>query len=160
MELIINELDDIPENQYLPINSNSNSNSNNNSNSNSNKTTNKKISYEDILSKMNMFVSNGKLYLDADTNIGNTTNNNMTNSNNTTTNNSYIYNKYFKNETVEEPAIRKPKTVQEYKLMLLKDYLQRQRIRQIKSTKLLIPTNNISMSNNANFDRLFHFPKR
>jgi hypothetical protein len=145
MELIINELDDIPENQYLPSNSNSNSNSN------------KKISYEDILSKMNMFVSNGKLYLDADKNIGNPTNQNH---NHNPNNNSYIYNKYFKNETIEEPTIRKPKTLQEYKLMLLKDYLQRQRIRQIKSTKLLIPTNNISMSNNANFDRLFHFPKR
>ena len=152
MELIINELDDIPENQYLSSDNNSNSNSN------SNKTTNKKISYEDILSKMNMFVSNGKLYLDADKNIGNSTNQNH--SNNNPNNNSYIYNKYFKNETIEEPIIRKPKTLQEYKLMLLKDYLQRQRIRQIKSTKLLIPTNNISMSNNANFDRLFHFPKR
>ena len=158
MELIINELDDIPENQYLPINSNSNGNSNSNSNGNSNSNSNKKISYEDILSKMNMFVSNGKLYLDAEKNVGSSTNQNH---NHNPANNSYIYNKYFKNETVEEPIIRKPKTLQEYKLMLLKDYLQRQRIRQIKSTKLLIPTNNISMSNNnANFDRLFHFPKR
>ena len=46
-------------------------------------------------------------------------------------------------------------------MMLLQDHLQRQRIKQIKSTKLIMPTSNISMaSNNGNLNKLFNFSKR
>jgi hypothetical protein len=170
MELVINELDyeDIPENQKFntPVKPND--------------ITNKKaVSYEDILSKMNMYVSNGKLHL-VDRNdfnkiaphanlnpsnpISNPSNPNPNNpiSNPSNPNNSYIHNKYFKNTlTQNESNVRKPQTLQEYKLMLLQDYIQKQKIKQIKSTKLVMPTNNISMAySQHNLDKLFTFSQR
>lgn len=61
---------------------------------------------------------------------------------------SAIYNKYFKDyqtRFVEEPVIRVPKTMEEYKQMLLEDKLkkieQQKRISEIKSTKLIFTTN-------------------
>jgi hypothetical protein len=142
-----------------------------------------KISYEDILSKMGMFVSDGKLHLlDRNTltpqkqeellyaqrqqykpqqyqeeiqepeSIPNTN----------IPNNSYIYNKYFKDELKQEETVRRPRTLQEYKMMLLQDYLQKQRIKQMKSTKLVMPTSNINISagNTGNLNKLFNFSKR
>lgn len=139
MELVVNELEveDIPENKNVK----------------------KPISYDDILSKMNMFVSNGRLHL---------LDNKQTSIQNsppilTKTDNSYIYNKYFKDELKEQPqTIRRPKTLQEYKLMVLQDYLQRQKIKQIKSTKLIMPTNNIGMAygNTHNLDKLFMMSRK
>jgi len=172
MELVINELDyeDIPENQKFntPVKPND--------------VTNKKaVSYEDILSKMNMYVSNGKLHL-VDRNdfnkiashanpnnpisnpinpISNPNYNPISNPN-YNPNNSYIHNKYFKDTlTQNESNVRKPRTLQEYKLMLLQDYIQKQKIKQIKSTKLVMPTNNISMAySQHNLDKLFTFSQR
>ena len=46
--------------------------------------------------------------------------------------------------------------------MLLGDYIQRQRIKQIKSKKMQIPTNNINYSDNsqrANLNKLFNIKK-
>jgi hypothetical protein len=61
---------------------------------------------------------------------------------------SHIYNKYFKDYQTrfsEEPVIRVPKTMEEYKQMLLEDKLkkieQQKRISEIKSTKLIFTTN-------------------
>lgn len=61
---------------------------------------------------------------------------------------SYIYNKYFKDyndKVIVEPEIRVPKTMEEYKQMLLDDrrkkYEERKRIAEIKSTKLMFTTN-------------------
>jgi hypothetical protein len=68
---------------------------------------------------------------------------------------SYIYNKYFKEYndvyTQQEPEIRVPKTIEEYKKMLLEDKIkqnrERIRISQIKSTKLMFTSPNMNTSN-------------
>jgi hypothetical protein len=63
--------------------------------------------------------------------------------------NSFLYNKYFKDykeAITDEPQIRVPKTMEEYKQMLIQDKIkqlqQKKRIAEIKSTKLLFTTNN------------------
>lgn len=138
------------------------------------------ISYEDILSKMGMFVANGKLHLMDNNPEGYQKINQrqplqeqiyqqrqqpiqqQTN----VPPNSYIYNKYFKEDFKPEVAVIKPKTLAEYKQLLILDLLekqrQRQRVRQIKSTKLIMPTSNIHFSGGqtGNLDKLFNFPKR
>ena len=147
----------------------------------------KKLSYDDILNNMGMFVdkeeeevyllpkqqtnnnSNNVVSLEQNkTPISNKpiviNNNNNNNSNNEVINNninrnSYIYNKYFKNElNTDVGEVRKPKTMEEYKLMLLQDLLQKQRIRQIKSRQIQIPTSNIAFSDRPNdLNRLFKY---
>ena len=77
--------------------------------------------------------------------------------------NSYIYNKYFSNEmqnTVEGPRI--PKTLLEYRDMLIQDLIQKQKVKQIKSTKLIMPTTNINFSpySSSNMNKLFNFSNR
>lgn len=122
-----------------------------------------KISYEDILSKMGMFVSDGKLHLvdrnsvsfqeqEKEKNISQNISQNIPQ-------NSYIHNKYFKNELQPQNTIARPKTVQEYKKMILENYIERLRIKQIKSKKLLMPTSNINMAtgNSSNLNKLFKF---
>jgi len=136
------------------------------------------ISYDDILSKMGMFVADGKLHL-----VDNKSQSVQRQSqrqpvtqsqrqqpqyqqpNSMQTNipgNSYIYNKYFKEELQTPDTVRQPMTKEEYKRMLLMDILQKQRIKEIKSTKLLMPTSNINISsgNSANLNKLFDFSKR
>jgi hypothetical protein len=60
--------------------------------------------------------------------------------------NSFLYNKYFKDyrDVSVQPEIRVPKTIEEYKQMLLEDKLkrieQKKRAAEIKSTKLLFTT--------------------
>jgi len=68
--------------------------------------------------------------------------------------NSFLYNKYFKDykdATTYEPEIRVPKTMEEYKQMLLEDKIkelqQKKRIAEIKSTKLMFTTNVSNQSN-------------
>ena len=58
--------------------------------------------------------------------------------------------------------IRRPMTKNDYKRMLLEYILQKERIKQIKSTKLMMPTSNINFasSNSGNLNKLFNFPKR
>jgi len=132
-----------------------------------------KISYEDILSKMGMFVSDGKLHL-VDRNTLTPQQQQQYSQQYSQQyqeplnipNNSFIYNKYFKEEIQEPNIIRKPKTIQEYKQMIINDYIERQRIKQMKSTKLIMPTSNIHFSpvNSGNYsnlpNKLFSFPKR
>ena len=145
-----------------------------------------KISYEDILSKMNMFVSDGKLHLMDNNPKGyqqisqkqqeqvqrqqpiqqRQQQQQQANIPANIPANSYIYNKYFKDDFKPEPTVIKPKTLAEYKQLLILDLLekqrQRQRIRQIKSTKLIMPTSNINFSGGqtGNLDKLFNFQKR
>ena len=136
-----------------------------------------KISYEDILSKMGMFVSDGKLHLvDRNTLTPEKQKelmnykqyqeplNQPINQNAYPTNqNSYIYNKLFKDQIQHQPTVRKPKTIQEYKKMLVEDYLIREKNKQIKSTKLVMPTSNINISDGSTRglpNRLFSFSKR
>ena len=121
-----------------------------------------RVSYDDILAKMGMYVDNGKLHLTNDKTCDNDRFKcsrlkecALQNS----PENSYIYNKYFK-EPVKEQLI--PKTLEEYKQMLLKriveNKIQQQRIRQIKSTKLIMPTENINITaNSTNLNRFFRF---
>ena len=135
-----------------------------------------KMSYEDILSKMGMFVAEGKLHLmednqqqyhqqqqyqqqqyqqqqyqqqpqyNIDANIPQ---------------NSYIYNKYFQNKTETTNNIRRPLSLKEYRNMLILDLLQKQKIKQIKSTKLIMPTSNINLAGgSANLNKLFTFSQR
>ena len=156
------------------------------------------ISYEDILSKMGMFVSNGKLHLMDNNPEGYQKINQrqplqeqiqqhqqhqqhqrqqqqyqqqqqQQQQQQHQTNvpaNSYIYNKYFKDEVKPEVTVIKPKTLAEYRQLLILDLLekqrQKQRIRQIKSTKLIMPTDNIHFSGGqtGNLNKLFNFSKR
>lgn len=144
-----------------------------------------KISYEDILSKMGMLVSDGKLHL-IDRNTLTSQQQEIIYSqrqqqpqyqqpqnqsqyyapqptNNTNIpKNSYIYNKYFKDEIQPDNTVNTPKTLREYKLMLLDNYIEKQRIKQMKSRKLVIPTSNINFSagHSANLNKLFNFSKR
>ena len=142
------------------------------------------ISYDDILSKMGMFVQQGQLHLiedypqiykqKNDTNIlkqndntkkivkiqNNVPQNNVPQNN--VPQNSYIYNKYFKDQLNIEPEIRRPTNLIEYRDMLIQNIIQKKRIQQIKSKKLLMPTNNIHMAptNTSNLDKLFNFSQR
>lgn len=62
---------------------------------------------------------------------------------------SFIYNKYFKDykdeSTLNQPQVRVPKTMEEYRQMLIDDKIaeieQRKRIAAIKSTKMMFTTN-------------------
>ena len=139
---------------------------------------NPKISYEDILSKMGMFVSNGKLHLLDRNTLTPEQHRELLNTNKTkedqspryTTDdtqnipqNSYIYNKLFKDQIQPQNIVRKPRTVEEYKRMLVEDYLKRERIKQIKSTRLIMPTSNINISvgNSTQLqNKLFSLSKR
>lgn len=129
-----------------------------------------KISYEDILSKMGMFVSDGKLHLVDRNSVSfqeqeqeqekNQVVKNQVVKNipqNQVIQNSYIHNKYFKNELQPQNTIAPPKTLQEYKKRVLENYIERLRIKQIKSKKMMMPTSNISMAtgNSSNLNRLF-----
>jgi len=131
-----------------------------------------KLSYEDILSKMGMFVSDGKLHLIEDNNFQTNINNSKSqpNQNNikpqydinpNIPQNSYIYNKYFKDQTPVTNNIRRPLSIIEYRNMLIQDALQKQKIKQIKSTKLVMPTSNINFATGSgNLNKLFNFSKR
>ena len=147
-----------------------------------------KISYDDILKKMGMFVANGQLHLlenqpkqiqqqikqqysNSNNNNSNYNNNNINNNNSKKTyppalnvdpQNSYIYNKYFSDEIKDTPNVRVPKNLTEYRNMLIHDILQKQRIKQVKSTKLIMPNSNINIARNStqNLNRLFSYSNR
>lgn len=125
----------------------------------------KKVSFDDILSNMNLVVNqNGVLQYMAP--IQNLEEHPMgqyhSESNNTpldpNVKHSYIYNKYFKdykdaNGLSNIPPPRIPQTLEEYKQMVLEDRVraiqERNRIAKIKSTKMLY-TNNITNSGQIN----------
>ena len=165
-------------------------------NTNTNTKNTKKVTYDDILAKMGMYVDNGKLHLDKNNNYnscsGNVTQctrvkcnriqeslkqqqqyhpvvqNANANANINSLQNSYIYNKHFKNHISSEqtePQFR-PSTPEEYKQIalqkLIQTRLQQLRINKIKSTKLIMPTDNINIASirkQANLNRLFNFSK-
>jgi hypothetical protein len=80
--------------------------------------------------------------------------------------NSYIYNKYFKDQIQTPVQQVVPQTPEEYKQILLQKLLeqriQKLRVSQMKSTKLIMPTENIHVaSQNSNMmNRLFKFSQR
>jgi hypothetical protein len=147
MELKIIEIDDIPENMGLK----------------KLKNPKPKVSYEDILANMGMFVSNGQLHLiDRDDYAKiqpqtQTQDQNQSQSVPITQHNNYIYNKYFKDVNQTQPIIRRPRTLQEYKKMIVQDYIQQQRIKQIKPTRLILPSSNIHFSQQRNPNKVFAF---
>jgi hypothetical protein len=142
------------------------------------------MSYEDILSKMGMVVDNGKLLLinNRQTMQNTKTNKNIqpkqtnqniqpnrniqptpiyVHENPAVPNNSYIYNKYFKNEVQQNNQPRRPMSAIELRDMLIKDIIQKHRVKQMKNTKLIMPTSNINFSrSSANMNKLFSFSNR
>ncbi len=145
-----------------------------------------KISYDDILAKMGMFVADGELHLlDGKPQKQIQQIQQMASKSNTNTvkqvqlpktiptvakqvstvpseQNSYIFNKYFKNEESNTPSVRTPQTLHEYRDMLIHDIIQKEKVKQIKSTKLIMPTSNINFSQgrSGNLNRLFSFSQR
>jgi hypothetical protein len=139
-----------------------------------------KLSYDDILSKMGMFVAEGQLHLldnqplEVQQQIRQQIR--KTKSVNKVTEqyveqpqpiqnqqNSYIYNKYFSNEMQNtDVGPRVPRSLQEYRNMLLQDLIQKQRVKQMKSTKLVMPTTNIHFApySGQNMNKLFSFSNR
>jgi hypothetical protein len=204
----INNNTDIPNTPYKSILKTNTKNINTNINTKNINTKSKRVSYEDILAKMGMFVDNGKLHLVdkcSNSNSGSNSNSNSVTSfkeqcakptmqcskvkcnriqeslkqNNIQNNiqnkdyysqqehslqNSYIYNKHFKNHISNTvPKVEVPTTPQEYKQMLFKKIIenkvQQLRIKRLKSTKLIMPTENIHIASEplAKLNRLFHF---
>lgn len=149
-----------------------------------------KVSYDDILSNMGMYLEDGKLRLKSNKSTPITSapiksapiksaphQEQLRSSVNRSPrqeplnqstrpleqNNSYIYQKYFKNgATTEEQGIRQPQTIQEYRNMLILDIIQKYKIKQIKSSKLIMPTSNINFAQGAsgNLNKLFSFSQR
>ena len=172
MNLTFTELDDstcyydsiLPKNDISEIQVKKlNTNEKNTHNTNTKKP---KISYQDILSSMGTVVINGKLEFVRKNNNNNLQQNSEftpENSNNQQkkvvvnnlpqqiNKNSYIYNKHFKNykepqlaQYIEEPIV--PMTKKEFARQLIvnriNDINQRNRIAEIKSTKLMFNNNN------------------
>jgi hypothetical protein len=192
MELNISELDDnmydqIPENRPIKVVKKTNTNVNGPTKSAIKKIVRPhvpeqkpKISYDDILSKMGMFVADGQLHL-LDEHPKQVQQQIMKQQQQqpkqqqpkqqqqqytspiSTPQNSYIYNKYFSNETQNtNMGPRVPRSLQEYRHMLVQDIVQKQRVRQIKSTKLVMPNSNIHFApySSHNMNKLFSFSNR
>jgi hypothetical protein len=51
--------------------------------------------------------------------------------------NSYIHNKYFKNEFKKPEIINRPANQQEYRNMLIRQFIEKKRIERIKTTKMM-----------------------
>jgi len=165
MELKIEELDEkeSQENKTNYMNYWSNDNSIKND-----KIKKPKVSYDDILSSLNMVVNNGVLQFAKPMNKPSQEVNqdqkkrvtinapiNKASQPSQQSQYSYITNKYFKDyyqeqNKIEEPEV--PMTKEEYKKMLIQDYINRQqaqrRIAEIKSRRLLFDTRNINISPN------------
>jgi hypothetical protein len=132
------------------------------------------ISYDDILSKMGMFVADGQLHLLEDKSLKQQQNlqkqtlkqqqplNQQQPSLTPNVQNSYIYNKYFQNNDYGEQPIQKPMTSLEYRDLLINDIIQKYKIKQLKSTKLIMPNSNINFApgSTSNLNKLFGFSKR
>ena len=122
----------------------------------------KKVSFDDILTNMNLVVNqNGVLQFIGSSSTQQFETPSYNNQQNqipldASLKHSHIYNKYFKDykdNTFKQIEPRTPKTIAEYNKMLLEDKItamkQKQRISQIKSTKLLFTNaGNINATNN------------
>jgi hypothetical protein len=119
----------------------------------------KRVSYDDILNSLNLVVNkNGTLqYMTVNSNEDTTQQQKQQQKQlDPEVKNSYIFNKYFKDykdpnaENVKE--VRVPQTIEEYKQIVLEERIkriqERNRIAQIKSTKLLFVQSNSSIGNN------------
>ena len=127
-----------------------------------------KISYDDILNKMGMFVANGKLHLLDNqaqipkkqvTQVKQVEQKEQVNN----MQNSYIYNKYFQNDQYNQTQEKRPLTPLEYRNMLINNIIQKHKIRQMKSTKLIMPNSNINISSagpRGDLNKLFGFSQK
>jgi hypothetical protein len=146
-------------------------------------------SYDIILSKMGMYVENGKISI-INKNIQNDKKVKFEIDNNNGINkcskikcsrikqainqpqqqdlpftidnkNSYIHNKYFKNYNENSETINPiPLTKEQIIYKLLERRKLNLHIKRTKSTKLIMPTENIHIAPENNFNRLFGFSKR
>lgn len=128
-----------------------------------NKKTPKKVSYDDILSSLNMTVHNGVLHFvnPVVSTQPTTTPTTARQSPHTPIQNSYIHNKYFKDyvEPNSAPTKKNPPTREEY----LKYLYNQQQIARVKSKKLLFNTEHISVSQTQNLkdlNKMFVTPYR
>jgi len=128
-----------------------------------------KVSYDDILNKLGMFVAEGKLHL-LDGQGQQPNSKLLTKSQRQETpviqepnpnQNSYIYNKYFQNN-YHETEPQRPLTPLEYRDMLIRNIIQKHKMKQMKSTKLIMPNSNINFAPGptANMNKLFGFSER
>lgn len=148
----------------------------------------KRVTYDDLLARMNIKMVNGRMQFvenvpvkESFTPISNLNPNqkpdafnpNIVRQHNynpvkTEARTSYIYNKYFNNAPKEEPTILRPTSIEEYHEMVKKQAQdraeQQNRIRQIKSKKLIMPNSNINFADNKqnprNLNQLFRFVGR
>ena len=127
------------------------------------------ISYDDILNKLGMFVANGKLHLldgqqQPPLNRAEVPKPHVSNSNPNPNQNTYIYNKYFQNNQYDQDQgqQQRPMTPLEYRDMLIKNIIQKHKIKQMKSTKLVMPNSNINFASGptSNLNKLFGFSQR
>lgn len=129
------------------------------------------ISYDDILNKMGMFVANGKLHLLDEQNPKSQQKSQQRSESkayipnpqvSAPEQNSYIYNKYFQNSDYNQNIEQRPLTPLEYRNKLINDIIQKHKIRQMKSTKLIMPNSNINFAQGptGNLNKLFGFSQR
>ena len=118
------------------------------------------ISYDDILSNMGMYVKDGKLHTYSKSSLQ--VQNQVQNHNIIPEQkHSYIYNKYFKDDIKQETSVRVPKSLLEYRNMLIQDILQKERVKRVKSTKILLPNTNMNTSGRVtDLNKLFKFSHR
>jgi hypothetical protein len=122
------------------------------------------ISYDDILTSMNMCVKNGKLERIQSVPQEENYAPQIPYQHNGQPN-SYIYNKYFKNyaqQQQEQQIPSRPLTQEERRILMIKRQIeiaqQRKRISEIKSTKLQFSDNNVNVSSvyrHKDLNRLF-----
>ena len=133
-----------------------------------------KITYEDILAKMGMGLSNGQLHVINQSEVDRVEPTNKLESRNQQQpqyinshappglENSYIFNKYFKEEF--NKSSNKPLTLNEYKNTLIQEIIHQKvaKLRQSNYRKLVMPTSNIDIANRqmGDINNLFNFSKR
>jgi len=112
----------------------------------------RKVTYDDILSSLNMKVINGKLQIVRNIN-----------DENIKTNNAPLQEQQGQRQQEQmQQQHRPPLTKEQYKQILVANYIkqaqQQQHIRNVKSTRLMFPTSNINISPQVfnNNNRLFH----
>ena len=168
MNLNFTEIDDLGNNDNFEVNGYQTNNywetSNVNVNVNVKDPKKKKINYNDILNSLNLVVNKSGVLQYMTTTDGQEQQEQHQQQPikgkplEPQVKNSHIYNKYFKDykdpnaEYVQE--VKVPQTIEEYNRMLLEDRIkriqERNRVAQIKSTKLLFESNNIPVNNTGN----------
>jgi hypothetical protein len=158
MNLNFTEIDDLGENDNFDVNYWEKSQT---------KVEKKKFNYDDILNSLNMVVNKNGVLQYMTTNAGQVEEQQYSQQSTKQqkgkplepqVKNSHIYNKYFKDykdpnaEITQE--VKVPQTIEEYRRMILENHIkriqERNRIAQIKSTKLLFESNNNGFTNNSN----------